>query len=86
MPLPKAPTKRADMLLPADFESQPKPAKSTKSTKAGTGRVTPVAAPRVVAAPVLEVVPRTPASPAPAARTKPVVHELINPVAERAAR
>ncbi|MEY2838582.1 MAG: hypothetical protein RJB60_881 [Pseudomonadota bacterium] len=81
MPLPKAPTKRADMLSTADFESQPKP--SAKAGKAKVSRV-PEAAPRVVvqAPPVLEIVARTPAADLPA-RTKAVPTQPVPAVAER---
>ncbi|TBO32688.1 PhoH family protein [Aquabacterium lacunae] len=59
MPLPKAPSKRADMLSEVDFTSQP-PA-VTKTTKGKAPKVPP-AAPRVSLPPVLEVVSRTPAA------------------------
>ena len=84
MPLPKPPTKRADMLTAADFESQPKPARATKrSTK-----VAPAS--RVVTPPVLELVSRAPAAPvadvvaAPAPTTAPVRAErTVEPPADR---
>ena len=63
MPLPKPPAKRADMLSTADYESQPKPAKTglkrgSKSTSVASS--IPPAAPRIATAqpPVLELVPR----------------------------
>jgi PhoH-like ATPase len=59
MPLPKPPTKRADMLTEEDYASQPKPAKASRS-KAGTRNTdaAPPALPEVAApaAPVLELV------------------------------
>jgi PhoH-like ATPase len=71
MPLPKPPTKRADMLSDVDFTSQPKPAKSTKPVK-GSTRSTVASAPVSVAppSPVLELVKTAPAT-APAAAPKP---------------
>ncbi|MFY9479287.1 MAG: PhoH family protein, partial [Aquabacterium sp.] len=63
MPLPKPPAKRADMLSTADYESQPKPAKTglKRGSKNSSSVVAiPPAAPRIVPAqpPVLELVPR----------------------------
>lgn len=92
MPLPKPPTKRADMLTEEDYASQPKPAKASRS-KAGT-RTTdaaPPALPEVAspAAPVLELVKpqghtarntapvqRTPVVAAP--RTAPIVADKVD--------
>ena len=54
MPLPKPPTKRADMLTPEDFSAQPKPAKTTRSKA-----IAPVAPP-VSTPPVLELVKSAP--------------------------
>ncbi|HET8868883.1 MAG TPA: PhoH family protein [Aquabacterium sp.] len=66
MPLPKPPTKRADMLTADDFTSQPKPVK--KSSK-GTKRLAdqPIAP---AAAPVLELVKPKPAVVAPVVSEK----------------
>ncbi|MCC7545163.1 MAG: PhoH family protein, partial [Aquabacterium sp.] len=54
MPLPKPPTKRADMLTADDYTSQPKPVKKTSKGTKRTADV-PAVAP-AVAAPVLELV------------------------------
>jgi PhoH-like ATPase len=70
MPLPKPPTKRADMLTADDFTSQPKPAKGTKST---TARAASVKA----APPVLELV--KPHAQASMANTAPSPAELAPP-------
>jgi len=58
MPLPKPPTKRADMLTDGDYTSQPKAARTT--TKAPATRATKVST-SAAAAPTLELV-RTPAA------------------------
>ncbi|MEY4427977.1 MAG: hypothetical protein RLZZ182_666 [Pseudomonadota bacterium] len=85
MPLPKAPSKRADMLTEVDFTSQPKPV--TKTTKGKAPKVPP-AAPRVSLPPVLEVVSRTPAADLQATaasatpRTKPASAPALPPVAQ----
>ena len=54
MPLPKPPTKRADMLTAEDFASQPKPVKQTKSS--ATRAASAKAAPAFTQPPVLELV------------------------------
>ena len=85
MPLPKAPSKRADMLSEVDFTSQPKPV--TKTTKGKAPKVPP-AAPRVSLPPLLEVVSRTPAAnlqtaaPSALPRTKPASAPALPPVAQ----
>ncbi len=60
MPLPKPPTKRADMLNADDYTSQPKAARPAE-TKTTTARARKTAATSVVQAPVLELV-RSPVS------------------------
>jgi PhoH-like ATPase len=52
MPLPKPPTKRADMLTADDFAFQPKPVKTAKSTRSASAK----AAPAAIQPPVLELV------------------------------
>ncbi len=58
MPLPKPPTKRADMLTADDFASQPKPVKPAKSTARSPSAK---AAPITIQPPVLELVKPAPA-------------------------
>jgi PhoH-like ATPase len=75
MPLPKPPTKRADMLTADDFTSQPKPAKSAKSTTSVTRSTSAKAAPSATQPPVLELVKSAQpvaevSTPAPATSTK----------------
>ncbi|MBI2734592.1 MAG: PhoH family protein [Aquabacterium sp.] len=53
MPLPKPPTKRADMLTAEDFASQPKPVKQAKSSPRSSSAK---AAPATAQPPVLELV------------------------------
>ncbi|HEX5371512.1 MAG TPA: PhoH family protein [Aquabacterium sp.] len=82
MPLPKPPAKRADMLSAADFESQPKPAKSAKRSS----KATPPA--RVSQPPVLELVTRpvvadTTPKRTTAVPTTPANRPVGSPVAER---
>lgn len=62
MPLPKPPTKRADMLTADDFASQPKPVKKTSK---GTKRLAPEPTAPVLAPPMLELVKPKSASSAP---------------------
>ena len=83
MPLPKPPTKRADMLTDVDFASQPKAAKTasspagsaaSKASRAGSTRrspaaETPVAAQAVVTPPVTTVAPPATEAPRPARKT-----------------
>jgi PhoH-like ATPase len=82
MPLPKPPTKRADMLTADDYASQPKPA--TKPTKAKSRTTSAVSLSATATAPVLELVksPVTPTKSAPATSRKaeatPVVAEKID--------
>jgi PhoH-like ATPase len=97
MPLPKPPAKRADMLSTADYESQPKPAKTglKRGSKNSSSVVAiPPAAPRIVPAqpPVLELVPRPLAAearakaPARDAASRPAIvppAQPVSPVAER---
>jgi PhoH-like ATPase len=69
MPLPKPPSKRADMLTADDYASQPKPAKPTKART----RTTALASVSTLASPpVLELVK----SPSPATDTRPVTTAL----------
>ncbi len=91
MPLPKQPTKRADMLSDLDFAAQPKAAKPSKSTKAPTSAsarpVAQMAEP--LAAPVLELVKAPAASPqpiqakAPSRKTTPTKADRISSPAPR---
>lgn len=67
MPLPKPPTKRADMLTADDFASQPKPVKKTSK---GTKRLAPAPTAPVLAPPMLELVKPKPASNAPIVNEK----------------
>lgn len=68
MPLPKPPTKRADMLTAEDFASQPKPVKQAKSsTRSSSAK----AAPTNVQPPVLELVRPAPAVVEPVTPPKP---------------
>ena len=83
MPLPKPPTKRADMLTDVDFASQPKAAKTasspagsaaSKASRAGSTRrspaaETPVAAQAVVTPPVTTVAAPATEAPRPARKT-----------------
>ena len=83
MPLPKPPTKRADMLTDVDFASQPKATKTasspagsaaSKASRAGSTRrspaaETPVAAQAVVASPVTAVAAPASEAPRPARKT-----------------
>ncbi|MDE2592917.1 MAG: PhoH family protein [Burkholderiales bacterium] len=73
MPLPKPPTKRADMLTADDFSSQPKPVKKTSK---GTKRATAAPVAPAVSTPVLELV-KPKHTPAPA----PIVNEKDTTVA-----
>ncbi|MEY4764115.1 MAG: hypothetical protein RI907_788 [Pseudomonadota bacterium] len=79
MPLPKPPTKRADMLTADDYTSQPKPAKPAKArsrTTASVANATSVAAP-----PVLELVKNT--APTAPAKAEPVAPAALPTVAEK---
>ena len=73
MPLPKPPTKRADMLTDVDFASQPKAAKTasppagsaaSKASRAGSTRRSPAAETPVVAQAVANPPVTTVAAPA----------------------
>ena len=86
MPLPKPPTKRADMLTEDDYASQPKPAKASRSK--ASARPTPVVeAPAAATPPVLELVkPVTSARQAPVTAqpaVEPAVVVSVEPVPRR---
>ena len=86
MPLPKPPTKRADMLTEDDYASQPKPAKASRSKAAARSTVAAAPSPEVSApaAPVLELVkPQGNAArsaPAPAPRPAVVAEPRTAPI------